>query len=746
MLKIINFSDITQDSQRLVGGKGYSLGMMIQNGIPVPDGFAVTTEVFDLFSSLNKIDSDTEKLILSYFDRLNCEFVAVRSSANCEDGSENSFAGQFDSYLNTSRDNLIKNITKCWDSLNSTRCNEYLDSKNIDKNTVKVAVVIQKMIQSEVAGVAFTINPVTNNPDQTIIEAAYGLGEAVVSGQVTPDHYVWDKVSGKIKIKDIVVQEKGLFISNKYTNTWKQISKNNQANQKLGDAQIIDLIELCGAIKNYYNHECDIEWAFADDQLYITQSRPVTTLEQSDVYIETYEETEKILPYLAIPLVNTTNGLEKYKLANYTKLGMNYKDDYLYPLMLKNEANVVSESVVNRIFEDRNFVPAVVLDIQEQKEVLAELVFKVGKIDTLDTNQLIVLLKQIQSELQIFWGFVWKFIATDFPNECLSIRLRKILKSEGFGVSDTNEIIAVFSSPDLSSLKLGKYHKSLLKHGPADHVKDEFAWIHWNYDEGLVLDEHLMNKVIEHAKQLGLNPVIKNIEIQDCIQKYSISATAKVILHDVLNMAQVKADAKEVINEIAYLSQILFKELENKLDIPADALKFLLPEELELIESKDENLIQKLKSRKSQQCIVLIVGGQISVVQGDDIKNVVIHKEKAISQKADSVVLSGNCAYKGKITGRVCIIKGDGQAKTKEFIPGSILVSVNTSPNMLSVMSQAIGIITDIGGITSHAAIVARELKIPCITGTKVATQTLKDGDLIELDADSGEVRVLNKL
>ena len=333
MPEIIHFSEVGPYSQKLVGGKGYSLGMMTQNGISVPDGFIVTTTVFDRFYDKNfdKIEKD----IFASFEKLGCEFVAVRSSANCEDSLDNSFAGQFDSFLNTSRENLIDNIKKCWDSLNSQRCQEYLSQRNINKKSVKVAVMIQKMVQSEVAGVAFTINPVTNDTDQVVIEAAYGLGEAVVSGQITPDNYIWDKLNNKIVNKKIEKQTKGLFKDAKNKNKWQKIGTDKQNVQILTDSQITDLVDVVYKIKNYYNHDCDIEWAFADGRFYITQSRPITTIEQKDIFIETYEETEKILPYLAIPLVNTTSGLSKYNLANYTKLGMNYKGDSLYPLMLK---------------------------------------------------------------------------------------------------------------------------------------------------------------------------------------------------------------------------------------------------------------------------------------------------------------------------------------------------------------------------------------------------------------------------
>jgi phosphoenolpyruvate synthase/pyruvate phosphate dikinase len=278
-MTILQLSNSEAQNNSQTGGKGSSLAKMISAGLSVPNGFVLTAEAYSLYSKLDidTLPSDFKAQTIKAFENINAEYVAVRSSANCEDGADNSFAGQFDSFLNTTKDNLIENILKCWDSINSPRCLEYLKEKGIIKENVKVAVVVQKMIQSEVSGITFTINPVTNDTSEIMIEAGYGLGEAIVSGQVTPDNYLVNKQDLTLNEVNISEQSKKLILENKQ-NTWLDISANTSKQQKLSNDQIKELAKICLQIENYYNHPCDIEWAFAVERFYITQSRPVTTI------------------------------------------------------------------------------------------------------------------------------------------------------------------------------------------------------------------------------------------------------------------------------------------------------------------------------------------------------------------------------------------------------------------------------------------------------------------------------------
>jgi len=306
------FSNLKKTDSAIAGGKGASLGEMTGAGIPVPPGFVVLADSFDKFlsdnglhaeieASLDKVDHkdinsvegaseairsmilaadfsiEIKEEVLSQFKTLGAEFVAVRSSATAEDGSTASWAGELESYLNTTEKTLLKNIKKCWASLFTPRAIFYRIEKGLHKEKVSVAVVVQKMVQSEISGIAFTVHPVTENKNQMVIEAGFGLGEAIVGGMITPDNYVVNK--SELKIEDIYISEQEMMIVRGTNGTKEEsVSSEKREVQKLDDDRIIELAKICLIIEKHYGFPCDIEWAFENAKFYITQSRPITTL------------------------------------------------------------------------------------------------------------------------------------------------------------------------------------------------------------------------------------------------------------------------------------------------------------------------------------------------------------------------------------------------------------------------------------------------------------------------------------
>src|SRR3989344_6436084 len=239
------FSKLSKKDANIAGGKGASLGEMIGSGIPVPDGFVVLSTTFDHFlhetdltqeieailktvdhQAIHTVDAASEKIrglienhpvpediakeIQSEFAKLVSEFVAVRSSATAEDGADHAWAGQLESFLNTNEETLLDNVRKCWGSLFTPRAIFYRFEKELHGTEISVAVVVQKMVQSEVSGIAFSVHPVTEDYNQLIIEAGYGLGEAIVSGSITPDSYVVGKEPRTIIDKNTSEQKKAL--------------------------------------------------------------------------------------------------------------------------------------------------------------------------------------------------------------------------------------------------------------------------------------------------------------------------------------------------------------------------------------------------------------------------------------------------------------------------------------------------------------------------------------------------------
>ncbi len=313
------FSELGKKDIPLAGGKGANLGEMTRAGIPVPPGFIVTADAYFTFLKEAKLEKqlryflksldieDSRKLketsdkikgelsnapmpkaiaheIKQAYRELGSGLVAVRSSATAEDLPEASFAGQQRTFLNVQgEDNVLAAVQGCWASLFEARAIFYRQQGGFDHLTVGLAVPVQQMVQSEISGVMFTIEPLTNDRGIILIEAAYGLGEAIVSGEVTPDQYVIDKAKMAIIDKQIAKQE-WQIIRNQQSHTLEEsnirvtIPPWEQAKQKLTDEEIIALAKLGKRLENLYQFPQDIEWAKKDGQLFIVQTRPVTTL------------------------------------------------------------------------------------------------------------------------------------------------------------------------------------------------------------------------------------------------------------------------------------------------------------------------------------------------------------------------------------------------------------------------------------------------------------------------------------
>jgi pyruvate, water dikinase len=315
---VVWFMEVDKEDLPLVGGKGANLGELTKLEIPVPPGFIVTTQSYFHFldesglrakitAILKKLDVDDSRQldrsanrikelisnakmpqqiadeIREAYDKLG-GLVAVRSSATAEDLPEASFAGQQRTFLNIQGEaDVISAVQGCWASLFEPRAIFYREQHGLEHIKVGIAVVVQRMVQSKRSGVMFTREPVTNE-EKIAIEAVYGLGEAVVSGGVTPDLYLVDKKFFAIIHKMIARQEWQLTKSPKgtddidETNVKLPVSEALQGKQKLSDREIVALAKLGAKIEKLYQFPQDIEWAIEESKLYIVQTRPITTL------------------------------------------------------------------------------------------------------------------------------------------------------------------------------------------------------------------------------------------------------------------------------------------------------------------------------------------------------------------------------------------------------------------------------------------------------------------------------------
>ncbi|MGB9844519.1 phosphoenolpyruvate synthase [Methanothermobacter tenebrarum] len=329
------FEELTKDDVPIAGGKGANLGELTRAGIPVPPGFVVTSKTYDKFMKdtglfpevmglledldvndtkelqrvskqikdiivSTEVPEDIQTIIIESYNAL-CQrigredvYVAVRSSATAEDLPEASFAGQQETFLNIKgAEDVLKHVQECWASLFEARAIFYREQNNFDHAKVSIAVVVQEMVNAEKAGVMFTAHPSTGE-DILLIEASWGLGEAVVSGAVTPDTYSVDKATGKLL--NFKIGEKNVMFKREDGETVKvPVPDDMREKRVLSDEEIAKLADLGRKIHEHYKFPQDTEWAIEEGKVYMLQSRPVTTLTEIKVPEEKEEEEKEII-------------------------------------------------------------------------------------------------------------------------------------------------------------------------------------------------------------------------------------------------------------------------------------------------------------------------------------------------------------------------------------------------------------------------------------------------------------------
>ena len=316
------FKDIRFEDVNIVGGKGANLGEMYSLGIPVPNGFVVTANTYFDFIEKNKLKPQIKNILsitnvdhpdelqsasqkirslikkapfthdisiqimtaykkLGSFGGLVDMPVAVRSSATAEDSLDASFAGQQDTYLNViGESNVLHRVRDCWASLFTPRSIFYRVKKKYDHFKVGVAVPIQKMVQSEISGIMFTANPVSNNKNEIIIEVIWGLGEYIVQGVITPDQFIIDKSNWTIKQKNNVSQDRQL-VKNQNETHEIDVPKYKQNKIKIDDTIALKIAKIGQKLHNHYGKAQDIEFAIEKGKFYVVQTRPITTLQNA---------------------------------------------------------------------------------------------------------------------------------------------------------------------------------------------------------------------------------------------------------------------------------------------------------------------------------------------------------------------------------------------------------------------------------------------------------------------------------
>jgi len=601
-----------------------------------------------------KMPDDIATTVQDFYKKLDAQFVAVRSSATAEDSASAAWAGQLDSFLNTTEETLLANVQKCWASLFTPRAIFYRFEKELHTTKISVAVVVQKMVQSEVSGIAFSVHPVTEDYNQLIIEAGFGLGEAIVSGSVTPDSYVIEKEPRRIIDKNITYQSRALWRAGPggpsnpsgQANEWRELSQEEGSKPALSDEQALELAEIILRIESHYGFPCDIEWAFEAGTFFITQSRPITTLAPKKE-------------------VDADNGVVR---------------------ILTREGNAsVVEAIKNTAWHSD-------------------------------------------------WSGPFSLFGLSLPTNTYSEGMEKY-----FGKGLDRVFVAFKNGIAFSRLPEDQYHElgiHLIQKAQDSEFVREWA------SQFKKTADRIRREISVPAEQY----IKKLPELLRHYQAYGSHNVATKIAFDV-GHDKLTRETKDLLEEARKYSETFYKDdaltiekslrfLAEKTRYPYEEISMLMYDELNTYLAGGVLPPHEILKKRWSASGVYFTRDKTVILSPEELAQI----ENARIGNIDPAEIKGQIAYKGKVQGR-CRIVLDYQ--NASFEKGDILVTGMTDPHFVELMKKASAIVTDGGGMLSHAAIVARELRTPCIIGTKIATQVLKDGDLIEVDADNGVVRIL---
>jgi len=812
-----NFTKISKANTITAGGKGASLGEMTQAGIPVPDGFVILANAFDRFleetdlnveidavfdtvdiKEVSTIEKASEKIwamifsreipkdikteILKVYKNLDCEFVAVRSSATSEDSASAAWAGQLDSFLNTTKETLLENVKKCWASLFTPRAIFYRFEKGLHKQQISVAVVVQKMVNAEKSGVAFSVHPVTQDRNQIIIEAGFGLGEAIVSGSITPDRYVVNKQGFKILNIKVNEQKKALYKKVKGKNEWEDLGEKGKK-QVLTEKEIMELSKLIVKIEDHYGFPCDIEWAKEKEIFSILQSRPITTLKDNIDQVKTgYVPSGMLIPSRArskkasppFPAiytqeyVGTADMEELYGWRAHATIYTWVGDDITTSTDSFEDAEKIGEIIIHKALSEKQWLDELIAWSEKRKNSLREFIEKELSRESLPSLSNDAIARKYFQYYRMYRDFHLKNTPSWWLGTLILEReLEKYVKEgqisrEDLGVllepvayasevrREEEELLRIAIKVwgrKLSESTLPEEVKSLLQR----HVS-EYASIPFGYVRGVVWDINFFLKKIEQLLSEGdpaelLQKRREEVEAKRRTQQRLLKKLRSARLKKLIAIAQKLSylqDLKKTFQTRSHphLQLVVLPELAKRVKVDVNYMSFLTPYEMR------DSVIAGRISRELERELPKRVKNSILIARDNTYEWILEEEARKFAKKYGLVIssenviaLKGHPASLGTVKGivKVCATSQDiGKVKK-----GEILVASMTTPDYVPAMKIAGAIVTDEGGITCHAAIVSRELGIPCIIGTKNATKVLKDGDLVAVDANQGIIKIL---
>ncbi len=834
---IASLTHFNRESLAQAGGKGASLGELIRAGFKVPPGFVITTAAYDLLLQANGLEATIHEILVSLqidnpavvtkvsqqiqgkiqhasipdpiadsilkaHHQLEDGAVAVRSSATAEDLPEAAFAGQQETFLNiVGEQALLEAVRSCWASLWSERAILYRARQNVDQASVKLAVIVQKMVPADVAGVMFTVNPVSGDKDELVIDASLGLGEAVVSGLVTPDHIVVNKRGSRIK--EFHAGRREVIIRSKAGGGTEQITSTDKITEAvLSPSALRNLVKVGKQIEQHYGAPQDIEWAWIQDgtkagKILILQARPMTALPKP---LKVTGPMRMVIPMLAEMWITRPYPLD---ITTFTGTIERAIGNLLVMIIGKSAPNpdkaLVEEDGVVTHFEPpavhpspsmlvmpwltlwrtRHYDPSrwqadpiideVLAGARElEKRDLQSLTWKQNIEILRESLALIPRVMQLRERYvpkalvglgklwfllalschkdrfsQLISGVETKTTETNRALETLAIQIRSDdTLQEVFSRTQSNELASTLQQSEPGQSFLQKFSLFLAQYGHRETALtiSQPAW----KDEPKIVFGIL--KVLATSELQETDRYHEWKDVRDELLSSSVLGRRPLrnLFLKSLTDARALFQLREDTHFYATLAQPLVRrvvlELGNRL------------EQVGAIKSATDifhlrlNELEKLGESwpPPQETITQIheLALQRSAKR-ESLANKPMVDPRLLAQRSqdlmnEDIILSGSPGSPGLASGPARIVHD--VSEFGKLQPGEILVAPATNPAWTPLFQRAAAVVVDMGGAASHAAIVAREYGVPAVMGTFDGTRKLTDGQWIQVDGSRGLV------
>lgn len=862
MTFIFPISNLTQSDIHTAGGKGANLGELTRIGLPVPPGFVVSTAAYDRFIETNhlqkQITTMTESIIETLFldadiptdmatvlvqawRDLGAGPVAVRSSATAEDLPEASFAGQQDTYLNVQNETaLLDAVKRCWASLWTKRAIAYRQRQKISPDSVSMAVVVQQMVDADASGILFTADPVSGDRDRIVINAAWGLGEAIVGGLVTPDTVLVEKARWQVAARETAVKTT-MTVRTKNGTIEQPVPKEKQSKAVLDQETAVALAKLGAKIEAHYNTPMDVEWAVADGNLFILQARPVTSLPPAPLKDVAWEPNppnsvwmrRQIVEHMPKPLsplfedLYLKQGLAQSIEKLLAEMGQATEVDFdLGDMLPQGFANTINGyayttgsfsmsaknlvailKIYSRIFRffdmeifdwEGNALPnyqslikrwaALDLDAASDETLLdgirqlaaADSAYWFGSALNLGLSRILdpvfdrflksplvgsALPPPLRASAAFLRGFDSKALDAQAEMELVASQIRasaslhKLVEASG-----ADRLLDVLAQhPDgkdvLTGIEryLGQYGhqiynldfvdptqnedptplllslKALVKAPPEQGVRERQAKMAQERDALVAQTEHALNPLARQLFRCLWRWTKQYAPYREHVMFYMGAAwpTVRKLARE-LGQRLTDAGTLQSPEDIYYLSS---DEIETA--VAARARSGSVPAFIQLAQER-----RTLRTARQQ------LTPPPKVPLGSTLKfgPLDLSMFDPTPEEADSVgpVLHGYAVSTGRVTAPASVIRSVEQFDQMQ--PGSVLVCTTTTPAWTPLFSQAVGLVTDVGGALAHGSIVAREYGIPAVMGTGTATQRIQSGMMLSVDGDRGTVTLVDEV